>query len=163
MKRTLMRKNIFLSVLILSSVVGCASLSSVTAPNRAHLLKLALGMNKQEVLKIMGTRPMKVKSDPLHAVIVNNPYRSETLNDKEGKSYEILYYATDNKNEDDLIKDTDLTPLVFDSDGKLIGWGQNFLADFIAKNQVKNVNENKNAKPEKKKSNGNGFGKKKKK
>ncbi len=155
-----MRKNIFLFVLTLS-MIGCASISSVTAPNRAHLLKLSLGMNKREVLELMGTRAMKVKSDPLHSVIINNPYRSETLNDKEGKFYEVLYYVTDNKNEDDLIKDTDLTPLVFDSDGKLIGWGQNFLADFIAKNQVKNVNEN--AKPEKKKSSGNGFGKKKKK
>ena len=104
---------------------------------------------------------MKVKSDPLHAIVVNNPYRSEILNDKEGKIYEVLYYATDNKNEDDLIKDTDLTPLVFDSDGKLIGWGQNFLADFIAKNQVKNANQD--AKSDKKKSNGMGFGKKKKK
>ena len=151
-----MKKNIFLFILILSTV-GCASLSSVTSINRVHLLKLSLGMNKQQVLKTMGTRSMKVRSDPLHSVVINNPYRSETLNDQEGKFYEVLYYVTDNKNEDDLIKDTDLTPLVLDSEGKLIGWGQNFLLDFIAKNQIKNVES------EKKKSSGNGFGKKKKK
>ena len=151
-----MKKNIFLLILILL-MIGCASLSSVTSINRAHLLKLSLGMTKPQVLKTMGTRLMKVKPDPLHSIIVNNPYRLETLNDKEGKSYEVLYYVTDNKNEDDLIKDTDLTPLVLDSEGKLIGWGQNFLLDFIAKNQIKNVES------EKKKSSGNGFGKKKKK
>ena len=155
-----MKRNIILLVLSLL-IIGCASLSSVTSINRAHLLKLSLGMNKPQVLKTMGTRSMKVRSDPLHSIVINNPYRSEILNDKEGKSYEVLYYVTDNKNEDDLIKDTDLTPLVFDSDGKLIGWGQNFLAGFIAKNQVENANQA--AKSDKKESSGMGFGKKKKK
>ena len=155
-----MKKNIFLLGLSFL-MIGCASISSVTSINRAHLLKLSLGMNKQQVLKTMGTRSMKVRSDPLHSIVINNPYRSETLNDKEGKFYEILYYATDNKNEDDLIKDTDLTPLVFDSDGKLTGWGQNFLADFIAKNQVQNTHPS--APSDKKKSSGMGSGKKKKK
>ncbi len=109
----------------------------------------------------MGTRSMKVYSDLLHAVIINNPYRSEILNDQEGKSFEVLYYVTDNKNEDYLIRDADLTPLVFESNGKLVGWGQDFLVEFIAKNQIKNASQN--AKSEKKKSGGNGFGKKKKK
>lgn len=155
-----MKKNISLFVLILS-IIGCASISSVTAPNREHLLKLSLGMDKQQVLKLMGTRRMKVKSDLLHAVIINNPYRSETLNDNDGKFYEVLSYVTDNKYDDDLVRDSDLTPLVFDRDGKLIGWGQDFLAGFIEKNQMKNVNQN--TKSEKKKDSGNGFGKKKKK
>ena len=118
-------------------------------------------MEKQEVLKLMGTKRMKVKSDPLHSVIINNPYRSETLIDKEGKSYEVLYYVTDNKYDDGLIKDSDLTPLVFDREGKLTGWGRNFLEEFIERNQIKDADED--AKPVKKKSGGMSFGKKKKK
>ena len=141
-------------------MVGCASISSVTAPNRQHLVQLHLGMNKQDVLKLMGTRSMKVKSDFVHAVIINNPYRSQILNDNEGKIYEVLYYVTDNKYDDYVIRDVDLTPLIFNGDGKLLGWGQDFLTGFIAKNKIKNEDQNKS---EKKKSGGMGFGKKKKK
>ena len=146
-------------MLLSISLVGCASISSVTAPNRGHLGQLSLGMDKQKVLKLMGTRVMKVKSDLFHAVIINNPYRSETLDDKDGKNYEVLYYVTDNKNDDFLVGDSDLTPLVIDNDGKLVGWGQNFLTEFITRNQVKNLNQT--AKPDS--GGGLGFGKKKKK
>jgi hypothetical protein len=69
---------------------------------------------------------------------VNSPYKSEILpvNDK---TFEVLYYYTDIKStvytaNPATIPDSDLTPLVFEN-GKLIGWGNDFLKD-IKKNKI---------------------------
>jgi hypothetical protein len=50
----------------------------------------------------------------------------EDKSNKDGKSYQVLYYHTDLKQRDDKITDDELTPLVFEN-GKLIGWGYPFL------------------------------------
>ena len=152
-----MKKIIFLITLIFISS-GCASVGSITAPNRAHLLKLSIGMSKTDTLKMMGSRTMVVKDDLFHSVIINNPYRSEILRGKD-KTFEVFYYATDNKYDDNIIRDDDLTPLVFE-DRMLIGWGQNFLKSLIEENEIKNAP----AQSDTQKSNDSmGFGKKKKK
>jgi len=151
-----MKKMITLLAFVLLTT-GCSSIANVTTPNRERLLKLSLGMGQKEALKLMGTRRMVAKPDLFETIVINNPYRSEILEDKDGKYYEILYYVTENKYDDGVIKDEDLTPLVFNSDKILLGWGTNFLKDFIDRNQIKNISQSLSS--GKKKS---GFGKSKK-
>lgn len=131
-----MRKTIILliSVLFLS---GCATLPELRVRNRENLVKLSIGMTKEEVLRIMGTRTTKAYQgwDGGFVDIINNPYRSETLQGKD-KTFEVLYYYTDIKKADSAITDDELTPLVFE-ESKLVGWGWGFLQDNIQKYEIR--------------------------
>ncbi len=138
-----MKKLFFLLGLVIL-VSGCATVtvSEVTAPNRENLLKLSIGMDKAEVIKIMGAGSFRsggynmllgIHSKP--ATTITNPYRSEILQGKD-KTLEVIYYVTDDKNNDGAISDDELTPLVFDN-GKLIGWGNSFLQDNIQKYEIR--------------------------
>jgi hypothetical protein len=118
-----MKKFILASVLVL---FGCSNIYLDTsdllrAQNTGNLAKLTVGLRKEVVTEMMGTEASKGVF-----MWIDNPYRSETLTGKDGKSYEVLYYYTELKQRDDRITDDELTPLVF-HDGKLIGWGYPFL------------------------------------
>lgn len=125
-----MRK--YLLILFAFVLIGCAGLPLQKAlePNRTSLLKLSVGISKEDTLKIMGTKSISTYSQgnalgiPSYLTI-NNPYKSEILQG-DGKTYQVLYYVTDVKNDDNAISDNELTPLVFDND-RLIGWGWSFL------------------------------------
>jgi len=124
-----------LVLLLCLGLCGCYTLANFRTDNRRNLLKLSIGMMKQEVLNIMGN---KYAEDGI--ITANNPYRSEILQGKD-KTFEVLYYYTDIKNFDAWrgmkgIADDELTPLVFDN-GKLIGWGQSFLQDNIQKYEIR--------------------------
>jgi hypothetical protein len=126
-----------LSFLLIS---GCATISEVTLPNRENLLKLNMGMTKQEVLNIMGTKPMEAYYKPgtygkTVGVAINNPYRSEILRGRDEKMVEVLYYVTDDRNADGVINDNETTPMVFEN-GRLAGWGWNFLESEIKKYEI---------------------------
>lgn len=117
-------KNIIVALLLV--LAGCSNIYLDTsdllrARNAEGLAKLTAGLGKQTVMEMMGTDPSKGVF-----MWIDNPYRSETLTGKDGKSYEVLYYYTELKQRDDKITDDELTPLVF-HDGKLIGWGYPFL------------------------------------
>ena len=127
-----------LAVLLCLGLVGCSSLRSLsqaTAPTRENLIRLSIGMTKQEVLDTMGTETREAYYhgglDNWAFSTMNNPYRSEILQGKD-KTLEVIYYVTDDKNHDGAINDNELTPLVFD-EGKLIGWGWSFLQDSLNK------------------------------
>ena len=119
--------------LILSVVVlclfGCRSVNCLRLDNQENIMKLSVGMSKGDVMKIMGTecvdafRHTGKGRPPLPAAC--NPYKTETQN-VDGKSYEVLYYVTDQMKDDGAITDDELTPLYLQND-KLIGWGRNFL------------------------------------
>lgn len=126
-----MKKLVYLLGLVML-VSGCATLDSIRTENRQNLLKLSIGMSKQEVMNIMGG---KSTHDYGANTTINNPYRSEILQGKD-KTFEVWYYYTDMKKWDDAITDDELTPLVFDN-GKLIGWGQSFLKDNIQKYEIR--------------------------
>ncbi len=79
--------------------------------------KLSIGMRQDVVMEMIGTEPSKGVF-----MWIDNPYRTETLTGKDGKTSVILSYYTDLKQRDDKITDDELTPLVFEN-GKLIGWG----------------------------------------
>ena len=127
-------------VFILAMLVsGCATpLHQKIAPNRENLLKLSIGMSKEESIRIMGTKAFSTYSQgnllglPSYLTITN-PYRSEILKGKDDKIFEVIYYVTDVKNDDNAITDDELTPLIFNN-GKLIGWGWSFLNDSVQKN-----------------------------
>jgi hypothetical protein len=126
-----MRKLImlFIGMMLIS---GCATLDKVRTTNRENLMRLSIGITKQEALNIMGTGTVRTGDYP---PTVNNPYRSEILQGT-GKTFEVLYYCTDIKRADGAITDDELTPLVFDNN-KLIGWGWSFLEDNKNKYEIR--------------------------
>jgi hypothetical protein len=124
-----MKKVVVVSVLFVL-IAGCtSSLDRVRTANRRNLLKLSVGMTKEQTLAIMGN---KSGGGRFGEPTVNSPYKSEILQGKD-KTFEVLYYYTDIKSaiyiaNPATITDDELTPLVFDN-GKLIGWGVDFLED----------------------------------
>lgn len=111
-------------------IAGCtSSLDRVRAANLRNLLKLSVGMTKEQAIATMGRTSGGGRfGEPT----VNSPYKSEILQAKD-KTYEVLYYYTDVEStiytaNPATILDSELTPLVFDN-GKLIGWGTSFLED----------------------------------
>jgi hypothetical protein len=124
-----MKKVVVVSVLFVL-IAGCtSSLDRVRTANRRNLLKLSVGMTKEQALAIMGN---KSGGGTFGEPTVNSPYKSEILQGKD-KTFEVLYYYTDIKSaiyiaNPATITDDELTPLVFDN-GKLIGWGADFLED----------------------------------
>lgn len=134
-----MKKPLYLLFLVIL-LGGCATLSTATSTNRENLLKLSIGMSKVDAVNIMGTKTMVANNLLFNqgqrpVLKINNPYRSEILQGKD-RTFEVLYYVTDDKTGSGVITDDDLTPLVFD-DGKLIGWGRSFLQDNAQKHEIR--------------------------
>jgi len=117
---------------LVAMVSGCAgpmTLSQATARTREKLLKTVVGMSKEKVVNIVGTKPKEVidpkaSNDQIFATI-SNPYRSETIQGN-GKNLEVVFYVTDDKDGNSVISNEELTPLVFE-EGKMIGWGWSYL------------------------------------
>ncbi len=114
-------------------LTGCTSVEYIRAKNRENLIKLNIGMTKEQVLKVMGTKTEF--ADDGSGMIVNNPYRSEIVKADDGSILEILLYYTDMKSVDGAVTDDELTPIVI-SNGVLIGWGWSFLGDKVEKYQI---------------------------
>ena len=72
----------------------------------------------------MGSKPLTAYKDK-EEIRIPNPYKSEFLKVR-GKSLEVLYYVTQIKKDDGVFNKDELTPLIFEN-GKLIGWGWNYL------------------------------------
>ena len=138
-----MKKVTVVSVLFVL-IAGCtSSLDRVRTANRRNLLKLSVGMTKEQALAIMGNESGGGKrGEPT----VNSPYKSKVLLVRAGpagreikfKTFEVLYYYTDIKStvytaNPATVTDDELTPLVFNK-GRLVGWGTDFLED-IKKNK----------------------------
>ena len=141
-------------ILLIISLVGCATMSTIESKNRQNLNRLVVNMPKTEVLNTMGTDTITCyKSELLMLSIlslgcllpvylhdtqkITNPYRSEIWQSKvSGETLEIVYYYTDTKKADYAITDDELTPLVF-CNHRLIGWGWGFLRDVEAKYEIR--------------------------
>lgn len=130
-----MKKAAVISVLFVL-ITGCtSSLDLVRTANRRNLLKLSVGMTKEQAITTMGH---KSGGGRLGEPTVNSPYKSEILPGKD-KTFEVLYYYTDIESNiyaanPSTIPANELTPLVFDN-GKLVGWGTDFLED-IKKDKI---------------------------
>lgn len=125
-------------------VAGCASAISFREENRDNLAKLHPGMERSEVIEIMGIGeehqlvgsetqgPVGTGRDTMgvmqvripvggDAPILYNPHRSETY-EAGGSSWEVLLYYTHVAQDDGQVTDDELTPIVL-RDGTLTGWG----------------------------------------
>ena len=124
-----MKKVAVVSVLFVLAAGCTSSLDRVRTANRRNLLKLSVGMTKEQATAIMGH---KSGGGRFGEPTVNSPYKSEILPGKD-KTFEVLYYYTDVEStvytaNPATVTDDELTPLIFDN-GKLIGWGTDFLED----------------------------------
>jgi hypothetical protein len=116
-------------------LTGCGiSSESLRLNNQKNLMNVSIGMNKKEVMDIMGYQSAKPKfrgAFQHQLPAANNPYKSEIIK-IDSKTYEVLYYLTDNKKDDGAITDDELTPMYF-NEGILMGWGLKFLDEEINK------------------------------
>ncbi len=133
-------RGFFLRVLTLAvaglAVSGCAQgFEQVQSDNRAKLFRIEPGQTRQQVLEEMGTEPQTYTKGAFRSDgIVPNPYDSET-HVLGGGEIEILYYATNVSNNDGVITDDEITPLVL-VDGILVGWGWTYLQTFTDDNDL---------------------------
>jgi len=129
-------KNFFVLLLSGMFICGCASTGSTikitdaASNNRTNLSKIAIGMDKEQVMDIMGNEPIQAKCC-FWQVPIANPYKTEILQGG-SKSFEVLYYFTDAPDTDCKVGEDNLTPLVFLDDG-LIGWGDSFMRELTIK------------------------------
>lgn len=93
-------KRLFVLMGILLLTVFNTSCSSIDK-NRENVKKLSIGMNKEQVLEIMG--------EPLKNESYNKP--------------NIWFYQTKQKWMDGVITRDECTPIVFDEANTVIGWG----------------------------------------
>jgi hypothetical protein len=129
MEGVIMKKTVIVFVLLVLAVGCTSSLDRVRTANRRNLLKLSVGLTKEQVIATMGH---KKGGGRFGEPTVNSPYKSEIVRSGD-KTFEVLYYYTDIKSpiyaaNPAVITDDELTPLVFEN-GKLIGWGTSFLED----------------------------------
>ena len=91
----------------------------VRTMNKERLNELEIGMSKDEVLIIMGTKRFSIASSPF---TVENPFRIE-VQSSDKNIYRVLYYYTDLVKADGFITDDELTPVIL-KNNKLVGWGR---------------------------------------
>ena len=91
----------------------------VRTMNKERLNELEIGMSKDEVLIIMGTKGFSIESSPF---TVENPFRIE-VQSSDKNIYRVLYYYTDLVKADGFITDDELTPVIL-KNNKLVGWGR---------------------------------------
>ena len=120
-----------LTMLVIAVVLsGCASLgghltlAELASANQSKLAQLSVGMNKNDVIALMGNSTAKTGDG-----IVNNPWTVETFVDKNGAQYEALYYVT-RKNQLFTPVRKSLTTGIVLKDGKVVGWGENALQQY---------------------------------
>ncbi len=128
----------FWLTIILIALSGCAAinhfkinLGEIRGNNRENILKINLGMSKQDVLTIMGTKTITAK----YGYVITSPFRSD-MHRVKGISLEILYFYTDKKSADGAITDDELTPVII-KNGKVDGWGWSYWKDLIKKNEIR--------------------------
>ena len=113
--------------------------------NRQNLEKLPVGMDRTEVLDVMGIGeysqftgsemqgPVGTGTDSMGVTSVRipvggdapklyNPHRSELYEADDGTSWEVFFYYTHVARDDGQVTEDELTPLVLE-DGLLTGWG----------------------------------------
>lgn len=105
-----MKHNIGMAILavIALTISGCATPQMRMDRNNDNLLRLDMGMTKEQVMAIMG------KPD------LNEAYQSLY-----GRSVVIFFYYTQRKWADGNTTKDECTPVVFEN-GKLVGWGDEF-------------------------------------
>jgi len=95
-------------------LTGCGAMKGLeAAANRDKLLQVSVGMTKEQVRQVMG-----------------KPYRREVYEPRE-----IWFYITEWQ-KDGYTTSDEMTPLVFE-DGKLVGWGSQFVDEDLEKYELR--------------------------
>jgi hypothetical protein len=109
-----MKRNILIcfAISVFISMLGCAGSPIRTGweaeKNRSNMLKLKIGMPKEQVIALMG-----------------DPYKTESYQ-VDGKSIEFWLYLVEGRGiYDRTLRDSNFTPLAFE-DNTLTGWGRNY-------------------------------------
>lgn len=101
------------------STVTYNRVQSIIKQNNENLLLMKIGMTQKETRELMGA-----------------PERSEGYVWGSAWLYRTAMtsgiYGT---------SDSDFTPIVFDPDGKVVGWGRNFFIEHVKKYEIKIKNE----------------------
>ena len=123
-----MKNSIFFMFSLFLSLIsyGCDNAAEMRLQNSQNITKINVGMTKAEVLQIMGNKTAHKDS-----ITITNPFKT-ALRQSDGNTYEILYYYTHYLQHDYpfksfIVRESELTPIIF-QDGKVIGWGSDFLA-----------------------------------
>ena len=118
-------KKVFITFLLLLIFCNTSISDTIFTPkqvrtaNKERLNELEIGMSKDEVLIIMGTKGFSIGSAPF---TIENPFRIEVQSS--GKNiYRVLYYYTDLAKADGIITDDELTPVIL-RNNRLVGWGR---------------------------------------
>jgi uncharacterized protein YxeA len=96
---------IFVQSLVSCGVVIIAASASEASSNRKNMQDIKIGMEKAQVIKIMGN-PHKIEAYPI-----------------EGKQISVLFYVTEGRRPFLGLDDSNFTPLILEND-ILTGWGR---------------------------------------
>jgi len=107
--------------------VESVSYRTLLSRNISNLNKLSVGMTRQELMTTMGTFQSRTANS-----VVPNPYIVEPIL-VSGKTYEVMWYLTRKYPPFTSIKKSQATPVIL-KDGKVFGWGDQFLASVKAGN-----------------------------
>jgi hypothetical protein len=114
-----------LFILLVVTLSGCANdYALMRDSNRSALNRIDVGMSKAQVQEIMG---IKVADDGRTGRF-ENPYKREFEKGLDGKSYEVLYYYTQQIGNNPI--ESGLTPITF-LNGKVVGIGWGFLDNTV--------------------------------
>jgi outer membrane protein assembly factor BamE (lipoprotein component of BamABCDE complex) len=113
---------LFVSCSVFAAEGERVSLGDLAASNQSKLIRLSIGMTKDDVLALMGTNTSKT-----HDGVVNNPWTSESFTDKGGVQTEVWYYVTRKNQPFTPVRRSLTTPVVF-KNGKVVGWGNDALS-----------------------------------
>lgn len=129
-----MRKSQNISVWVIVVLLGSVTFgSSACGPNmqsvgidlRHRLLLLEPGLSRDSVDAVMGTDSVAVTSAVYAPGKVSVPFIAEAF-ESDGYDWDVLYYLTFPRNNDGVIDNDELTPLVL-RDDILQGWGWDYL------------------------------------
>jgi len=126
-----MKQKIAMAIFTSLLLAGCVTTAQVRGENRQNLMHLSVGLNKQDVLKVMGTETKKTDVGS----VITNPYRTEMYK-VNNNTFELLLYYTDLKKSDGAITDDELTPIII-KNGKVDGWGWSYWNNIIKKYEIR--------------------------
>jgi hypothetical protein len=99
--------------------------------NRIALAKVDIGMTKTQVIGIMGDRTATEAASGTYT----NPFKRETIKGVDGKSYDVLFYYTQQIGNSPI--ETGLTPIAF-LENKVVGIGWGYL-DAVSGNSTSTI------------------------
>lgn len=121
---------ILLFALLLTACVN-TQFAEMRDGNRSALTKVDIGMSKTQVISVMGER---TATEPASGTYTN-PFKRETLKGADGKSYDVLFYYTQQIGDNPI--ETGLTPIAF-LDNKVVGIGWGYL-DAVSGNSTSTI------------------------